>query len=99
MAFEKGNRLGARAKVFEHELRKEIAQGDPERLRRIAIKLLERAEEGDLFAIREVADRLDGKATQTVHGVLEHVVHVGDQDSFADKIEYALSQRAPTQVQ
>jgi hypothetical protein len=38
--------------------------GDPLALRRIAAKLIERAEEGELVAIREIADRLDGKPTQ-----------------------------------
>jgi hypothetical protein len=39
---------------------------DPLRLHRIAEKLTEKAEEGDLAAIREIADRLDGKPTQVV---------------------------------
>jgi len=38
----------------------------PLRLRRIAEKLTEKAEEGDLAAIRELADRLDGKPVQVV---------------------------------
>ena len=38
----------------------------PLRLRKIAEKLTEKAEEGDLAAIRELADRLDGKPTQIV---------------------------------
>ena len=43
-------------------------RGDPLRLRRIAEKLAEKAEEGDLAAIREVADRLDGKpAAEKTH--------------------------------
>ena len=33
---------------------------------RIAEKLAEKAEEGDLGAIREIADRLDGKPVQVV---------------------------------
>ena len=41
-------------------------RGDPLRLRRIAEKLAEKAEEGDLGAIRELADRLDGKPAQVV---------------------------------
>ena len=43
-------------------------RGDPLRLRRIAEKLARKAEEGDLAAIREVADRLDGKpAAEKTH--------------------------------
>ena len=41
-------------------------RSNPLALRRIAAKLVERAEEGDLAAIREIADRLDGKAPQAV---------------------------------
>ena len=54
-----------REKPFNDALRIAL-RGDPLRLRRIAEKLAEKAEEGDLAAIREVADRLDGKPTQVV---------------------------------
>jgi hypothetical protein len=43
-------------------------RGDPLRLRRIADKLATLAEGGDLGAIREVADRLDGKPLQAHTG-------------------------------
>ena len=39
-------------------------RSNPLALRRIAAKLVERAEEGELAAIREIADRLDGKPVQ-----------------------------------
>src|SRR5689334_10359715 len=54
-----------REKPFNDALRLAL-RGDPHRLRRIAEKLAEKAEEGDLAAIREIADRLDGKPTQVV---------------------------------
>jgi hypothetical protein len=38
----------------------------PLALRRIADRLVKRAEEGDLAAIREIADRLDGKPAQVI---------------------------------
>jgi hypothetical protein len=41
-------------------------RADPLRLRRIAERLAEKAEEGDLAAIRELADRLDGKPAQVI---------------------------------
>jgi hypothetical protein len=41
-------------------------RGNPLALRRISAKLVEKAEEGDLAAIREIADRLDGKPAQVV---------------------------------
>jgi hypothetical protein len=99
MAFQKGNKLAAKSGQFGHELQKAIKQGNPETLRKIAEKLLSMAEGGDLMAIREVADRLDGKAVQTVNATVEHTVDVGHSESFADKIEHALKQRAPVTVQ
>src|SRR6187402_314095 len=56
-----------REKPFNDALRIAL-RGDPLRLRRIAEKLAEKAEEGDLAAIRELADRLDGKPLQAHKG-------------------------------
>jgi hypothetical protein len=52
-----------REKVFNQALLIEL-RSNPLALRRIAAKLIERAEEGELAAIREIADRLDGKPVQ-----------------------------------
>ena len=41
-------------------------RSDPMALCRIAAKLIERAQEGDLAAIREIADRLDGKPVPAI---------------------------------
>jgi len=54
-----------REKPFNDALRIAL-RGDPLRLRRIAEKLATLAEEGDLAAIRELADRLDGKPAQVI---------------------------------
>ena len=54
-----------REKPFNDALRIAL-RGDPLRLRRIAERLADKAEEGDLAAIREIADRLDGKPAQQV---------------------------------
>jgi hypothetical protein len=43
-------------------------QNDGERLRRIAERLLDQAEEGNIAAIKELGDRLDGKAIMTLAG-------------------------------
>jgi hypothetical protein len=52
-----------REKPFNKALLLEF-RSNPIALRRIAAKLIEKAEEGDLAAIREIADRLDGKPVQ-----------------------------------
>src|SRR6188472_4246724 len=55
-----------REKPFNDALRIAL-RGNPLRLRRIAEKLTEKAEDGDLAAIREVADRLDGRPVAQQH--------------------------------
>jgi hypothetical protein len=71
-----------RDKPFRDALRAEIAaaQGDDDfkSLRRIARELLKSAGRGDVQAIREVADRLDGKVPQAHIG--------GDDDDPAVKV-------------
>ena len=60
-----GTNRGA-GKLFADMLRLEInaAGDDRKRLRRIVIKLLDLAESGDMQAICQVADRLDGRPAQ-----------------------------------
>ena len=53
-------------KPFTDMLRVALLSSGGRRLRIIADKLAEKAEQGDLQAIREVIDRLDGKAVQSV---------------------------------
>lgn len=55
-------------KPFREALRMEIsdAKKNPKILRKIAKSLLSLAAEGDVSAIKEVADRLDGKCAQSV---------------------------------
>ena len=58
-----------RQKPFVDALRMEICAGNaPRHLRAIARKLFEKALHGDLQAIREIADRLDGKPAQANFG-------------------------------
>ena len=52
-----------RQKPFNSALLVEL-RSDPLALRRIAAKLIGRAQEGELAAIREIADRLDGRPVQ-----------------------------------
>ena len=44
------------------------ADGNPKSLRRVAEKLLSEAATGNVQAIKEVADRLDGKVPQGISG-------------------------------
>lgn len=61
---------GPSQKPFRDALRMEIADadGDFKRLRKIAAALADKAESGDVQAIKEIADRLDGKVAQAITG-------------------------------
>lgn len=60
----KGNQNAAKSRLFGDAIRKAVMQDDGNRLRAIAEKLLDMASEGDIQAIRELADRMDGKPKQ-----------------------------------
>lgn len=70
MAFQKGNNANPggrpKEKPFAEALRMELASAgdDHKALRRIAKKLIDKAEDGDMQAIQQIADRLDGKPAQ-----------------------------------
>ncbi len=59
-----GNQNARKGKSWLDALKTEIAFDDGARLQKAACQLLNKAAEGDLAAIKELADRLDGKATQ-----------------------------------
>lgn len=80
MAFEPGHKHGAKSRLFDGALRRAIAQADGDKLREAADALLNAAAAGEPWAIGMLADRLDGKAQQSVqvtHGEIEEL-SIGD---------------------
>jgi len=62
------------AKLFRDALLVAIKKADlegVEAIQRIAYKLVSQAETGDVSAIREIADRIDGKVPQAIGGTDE----------------------------
>ena len=49
-------------------MRKLAVQEDYKRIHNVAEALFKKAEDGDIAAIRELGDRIDGKAEQTITG-------------------------------
>ena len=81
-----GNPEGsAPRKIWIAALNRAIAQDDGVRLRAAAEKLLDMAAVGDISALKELGDRLDGKPAQAL-------VHAGDPDGapIASKIELVI---------
>jgi hypothetical protein len=70
MAGVKGRSGPKQEKPFRDALMLAIkeAHGEHKKLRAVAESLVERAIEGDVRAITEVADRLDGKPAQAIVG-------------------------------
>jgi hypothetical protein len=59
-----GNNNHRKGKPFQDALRRAIAQ-NPQKLRNAADKVLDLAEAGEAWAVKEIADRLDGKSHQS----------------------------------
>ena len=53
-------------RLWGETIRRAVAQNDAQKLRSLADKLIELAAAGDVSALREVGDRLDGKPAQQV---------------------------------
>ena len=85
-----------RDKPVSDLLRMAVLSGGGRRLRAIIEKLFEKAEQGDLQAIREVMDRLDGKPVQAIERGDVRLEDMSDQQLMtvilggpADTIGYA----------
>ena len=62
----KGNNYSSKSnRLWADTLRRAVVQSDAERLRQIAEALIDKAASGDVSAIKELGDRLDGKAVAT----------------------------------
>ena len=66
MAAPIGNQNASKAKIWADTVRREALQGD--RLRAVARALFAAAEAGDIAAIKEIGDRIDGKVAQAITG-------------------------------
>lgn len=71
-----------KTKAFAQALRQEIAEADDDQdvLRQIANTLLEKAAGGDIQAIKEVADRLDGKPLAMTADVTDRLDELTDEE-------------------
>ncbi len=78
-----GNTNATKGKVWSDAIRKELISS--KKLSVVAKKLVTMAENGDLGAIKECGDRLDGKAHQSADINLDGQVTVIEQAIFGDK--------------
>jgi hypothetical protein len=59
-----GNQNNKKGKIFFDEIRKQLIQ-DPKKLRSIVEGLIEAADAREPWAVKEIMDRMDGKAIQS----------------------------------
>ena len=57
-----GNDNAKKGKLFYDQLRRVLVQNDSLKLRQVSEKLVDAAIEGEPWAVKEVIDRMDGKA-------------------------------------
>jgi hypothetical protein len=70
----KGNQNAVKPKIWSDALRKELIQGD--HLSKLAQALILKALEGDISALRELGDRIEGKPTQSIEQTTDMVTDV-----------------------
>ena len=68
MAAPLGNKNAVKNRPWHEALNRALLAEDGKKLRQIAEKLIERALEGDVPALKEIGDRIDGKAIQMIVG-------------------------------
>lgn len=61
-----GSRNAARPRIWSDAVRRAVLQG--KKLDKLAEALIAAAEGGDMQAMKEIGDRVEGKVTQTVAG-------------------------------
>ena len=66
-----GNNNATKNKVWTDALMRELTGNqNAEKLKKLAVKLIEMAEEGDIKAIKEIGDRLEGKPAQSIDATI-----------------------------
>lgn len=66
MAGEIGNDFSSKNNRLWRETLRRVAAQNPAKLREIAEALYDKAAQGDVSAIKEIGDRLDGKSAQAL---------------------------------
>jgi hypothetical protein len=101
MGFQPGNKGGGKRKekLFYDALMLAVKDTDnPRDLRKIAEKLLDMAIGGDIQAIKEVANRLDGMPVQAIDATIETTHFVARVPEVAQTSDEWLKQNAPAQT-
>jgi len=72
MAGNKQEKIWADAVKRAVHRRLDDVEGKPRKLEHLADKLVGRALDGEVSALKEIGDRLDGRSTQQIDGTMVH---------------------------
>lgn len=83
MGFQKGNKLAVKNKIWTEAIKRAIRQeyGGQEweqALKDAALPLVQAAKNGDMTALKEIGDRLEGKPHQTSEVTVNRVTNLDD---------------------
>jgi hypothetical protein len=83
-----GNKNAVKNRPWAEAINRALLAEDGKKLRALADKLIDRALEGDVQALKEVGDRADGKAIQAI-------ANEGDTPFVVQVIRYSADDKAP----
>ena len=63
-----GNKNATKNRPWAEAINRALLAQDGKALRELAERLIERAKNGDVTALKEIGDRMDGKAAQAIVG-------------------------------
>ena len=79
-----GNKNGCKEnRLWGDAIKRACAQADGETLRKLADRLIDEALKGNIQALKELGDRLDGRAHQSISADVV-TSHVAEQTIFGD---------------
>jgi len=78
-----GNKNATKNRPWAEAINRALLAEDGKKLRALADRLIDRALEGDVTALKEIGDRMDGKAAQAITGADggDIVVHLLSADA------------------
>lgn len=63
-----GNKNATKNRPWAEAINRALLAEDGKKLRALAERLIDKASEGDVTALKEIGDRMDGKAMQAITG-------------------------------
>ena len=80
-----GNKNGTKNRPWAEAVNRALLAEDGKKLRALADKLIDKALEGDVAALKEIGDRVDGKPIQAIQGEVtgDLILRVAEKDAKA----------------